>query len=891
VTPSSITGQTLGHYRVLERLGAGGMGEVYRAADLKLGRDIAIKLLPDAFAHDPERLARFEREAHLLAALNHPNIAAIHGLEEAHGLRFLVLELVPGETLGQQLARGPLPADEAVRVMRQVAEALEAAHDRGIIHRDLKPANIKVTPQGQVKVLDFGLAKTYEAGPATTDSSNSPTLTVGSSREGVILGTAAYMSPEQARGRLLDRRTDVWSFGCVFYEALTARPAFRGDTVTDTIAAIVKEEPDWKALPAETPGAVRALLGRCLQKDAQRRPRSLGDAMLVLDEALTAPEAAEVPSAGVAAAQPAAPRWRTAVPWVLAGVLALAVVVANWQLMRATRATPPGATRFLIAPPADVEIPESAFPHVAFSPDGKGLVYVGRPAGKQSQLYWRAFDRLDAQPIPGTADADRPFFSSDGKWVAFTGNRKLKKVSLEGGAPLELCDAEWGGGAWLADGTIVFTPFYAGGLMRVPAAGGQPEQLTTPDATTGELGHWWPQALPDGETILVTLFSAPLERSRIALLSLKTRQLKVILEGGTHARYLPSGHIVFSRGTTLLAVGFDPARRQTFGTPVPVLDGVAFDLSNGNAQYSVSPDGALAYIPEAAFGGESRLVWKDRQGKAQPVTEQPRRYGTPAFSPDGRRVAVTVEGENTDIWVYDLERGGLSRLTFGPATDFHPMWTPDGKRVIYISERPVYNLYWKAADGTGTEEPIWAGPYDTLPGSVSPDGKFVAYVESNPKTQGDILLLPLTGTRQPQPFLNTPFNEQNPAFSPDGRWLAYESYESGRPEVYVVPFPGPGERHQVSTDGGLTPQWARSGGELFYRRRDKLMAVSMRAAPSFSAGRPQEILDLPPLRRSRNWVPAPDGRRFLIVEPLPAKAPAQIHVVLNWAEELKRRVK
>jgi serine/threonine-protein kinase len=872
-----MIGQTIAHYKVTAKLGAGGMGEVYRATDTKLGRDVALKVLPERFAQDAQRMARFEREAQVLASLNHPNIAAIHGLEEGEGMRALVMELVEGPTLAERIAQGPIPLEETLPIAKQIAEGLEYAHEHGVIHRDLKPSNIKVTPEGTVKVLDFGLAKALEGETPATDLSHSPTLTAMGTQAGVILGTAPYMSPEQARGKPVDKRADIWAFGCVLYEVMTGKRAFSGETVSDVLAGVLKSDPDWSTLPAETPPKIRALLHHCLVKDPKHRLHDIADARIEIDETLTQPM--EVPPAVFQRLTP----WRRRLPWAVAALLMGGVLLLLWRLNFLAPSSAEKLVRFSIhlAPTDRLSF---NFPALAISPDGTRLAIVAQ-RGETTQLYLRRLDQLEAIPIAGSEDASIPFFSPDGQWVAFTAGNKLKKVSVSGGSPLVICDTDWGGGSWGPDGYIIFTASYAMGLWRVSAAGGSPEMLTTPDHSKGELGHWWPQILPGGKAVLFTIFSTPIEKARIVVQSVKPGAPRTLIEGASFARYVPTGHIVYVRGGTLLAAPFDLDRLEVTGPPVPVLEDMPFYLSNGNSQFSFSEDGTLVYAPASSLRSESMLAWVDRRGGMTRVTDSRRRYSEPRLSPDGQRLAVTVSTESRDIWVYDLSRGTFTRVTSGAASEFGAIWTPDGKRLIFTSEQPVFDLYWKNADGSGPEEPLLTGKYDKELGSVSLDGKLVAFNENSPETRADLWLLPLEGDHKPKLLLRTHFWEGDPQFSPDGRWLAYISDQSGRHEVYVVPFPGAGERIQISTEGGREPVWRHDGRELFYRSGDKVMAVPIQTKPTFRAGRPQVLFrgDYDP-----GYDVAPDGQRFLMIKTPPESAPRQINVVLNWFEELRR---
>jgi len=891
------TGQMLSHYRLAEKIGEGGMGVVWKAFDTKLDREIAIKVLPEDFAEDAERLARFEREAKLLASLSHSNIAAIHGLEEADGVCFLALELVPGQTLAEMLEAGPLPVDEALDLCRQVAEGLEAAHGSGVIHRDLKPGNVKITPEGQAKILDFGLAKGTkgEVGDSGTDVSRSPTVTTPQTRDGMILGTASYMSPEQARGKPLDKRTDIWSFGCLLYECLTGRMAYSGETVTDILSAILQSDPDWLALPDRTPRRVRRLLERCLEKNLRNRLQDIGDARIEMDKALAGHEwtTSGIRAATVTSATPSGAALRF-LPWVVAAILAVALGAVTWRQLHILPTESKEMLRLSVDLPLAVEF--STRSHVlALSPDGRRLVLVVSRGGT-TQLYLRDLGQPEAVPLPGTEGAWPAFFSPDGEWVGFfdSDDSRLKKVAVRGGAPIVLCDEEvWGGGgSWGADGSIIFTKAIYGGLWRVPASGGTAEMLTEPDASDGELGHWWPQILPGGREVLFTSYRSPIDRARVMVHSLESGNRKTLVEGAVFGRYVPTGHLLYVRGETLFAVPFDLERLEATGPPLPVLDDVGTHPAQAAAQFSFSRNGTLAYISQSILHPPRSLVWVTPDGTEQAVDLEPRTLANPRLSPDGRRLAVSMLVANeTDLWVYELSRGIPSRLTFESGLQEHPIWTADGQRLIYSREDVQFDLYWRPADGTGPEELLYSSEYDLFAESVSPDGTVLAFSEGHPETLGDIWVLPLDGDGKPTPFLRTPFAEGAARFSPDGRWLAYESNESGRLEVYVQAFPGPGSKLQVSTDGGSSSVWSRDGKELFYRDDRKMMAVGIDMGPPLTARRPRILFEgrYERHRLSPNYDVARDGR-FLMIKTPRELAPRQVNIVLNWFEELKRLV-
>jgi Tol biopolymer transport system component len=886
-------GTKLGSYEVVAQIGAGGMGEVYRAHDTKLARDVAIKVLPANFVNDPERLSRFQREARMLAALNHANIATIYGLEQSGGVTCLVMELVPGETLADRIKAGPLPIEEALKIAIQIAEALEAAHEKSIIHRDLKPTNVKVTPEGKVKVLDFGLAKAFEGDVANDDMSNSPTLSAAATMQGVILGTAAYMSPEQARGKAVDKRTDIWAFGCVVYELLTRKQAFHGESTTEILAAVLREEPDWEILPASTPVKIRDLLRRCLQKDANRRARDAGDARIEIEEALAAPVTAELTTAAPTKGIRALGRRGLILSlgtWLFGAAIA---GVAVWNLKPTPQSPPQAVTRTVInLPPGRVLAGFESGPAVAISPDGTRLVYAASQGGIQ-RLYLRAMDSLlEAQSIPDTEGASSPFFSPDSQWLGFLSGGTLKKVSVGGGAAATISHAASGGASWGSQGMIAFPPGNATLLQQVPDAGGAPQPLTRFEK--GNNSHRWPEFLPGGKAVLFAVGRnvADWANAQVAVQTVGTGERRDLIQGGTQPRYVAPGHLVYAQGGSLMAVPFDPERLQIKGASVPVVEGVMQSISSGAAQYSISTTGSLVYVPGGVKGAERKLVWVDRNGAEQPLAAPGHAYESPRFSPDGQRIAVVTDGQ---IWLYDLSRETFTRFTFEGNANSRPVWTPDGKRIAFFSTKDgPLNLFWQLADGSGGLEKLAISDFIHVPDSFSPDGQLLAFHEANPTTGEDILVLRLSD-RKVQPFLRTPFNEADPRFSPDGRWIAYMSDESGRSEIYAQPYPGPGGKWQISTDGGTEPVWNRNERELFYRSGNKMMAVEITTQPNFALGNPRVLFEGPYVLATvpiSNYDVSPDGRRFLMVKPTEQvqAAPTQINVVLNWFEELKRRV-
>ena len=889
VSRGSLIGHTLGRYRIEEQIGAGGMGVVYRAVDTSLSRSVAIKVLPEHCARHADRRSRFEREARLLAALNHKNVAAIHGLETDGDLCFLALEFVPGQTLDERLARDAPDSSEALRIARQIAEALEAAHERGIVHRDLKPANVKITPRGEVKVLDFGLAKALDLLAADPDA---PTAILGETDSGVILGTAAYMSPEQARGKPVDKRTDVWAFGCVLYEMLARRRAFDGQTASDCMAAILGKDADWAAIPASTPAPVVKLLKRCLEKDPQQRLRDIGDARLELDDALAGRH------------EEAAPALRARHTMALTGVAAvliLTAIIAGAVLMSRTAPAAP-IVRFAI-PLAPAEALGPTGNSVRLSADGRQLAWAGVNAHGRSQIYVRQLDQFDGKALDGTAGGISPFFSPDGKWVGYLhpGSRVFRKVALSGGAPAVIAPYEAGTtGTWTANGEILATPQSPGALVRVPAAGGTWSPVTALDGARGDRTHMRGTVLPGGKAILFVVSGTGMvthDDARIAVHSLETGRHKVVVEGGMAPFYSPTGHIVYAREGKLHAVPFDVNRLEVTGPPVTVVSGVFMCVNTGAAHYSIADNGTLAYAPGIILGGRRQLLWVDRQGNADPLSVPEHAYLHPRLSPDDKRLAVEIEGPVHDFWAYEFERGVMSKVTVEGSSHW-PLWTPDGGRLTYRRwVNGAFTMWSLPADRSAPPQRLTEVGRMQSPGSWTPDGRVVAFTQVSFDTEADVFVMDI-GDRLPRAFVQTQFSEGAPRFSPDGRYIGYTSNESGRNEVYVQAYPGPGPKIQVSTEGGSDVLWKRRGGELYYRDGNKMMAVEVSTSGAFRASRPKVLwtgnyahglgsLCGPPGTTSSNYDVTADGQRFLMIRH-EEEAPRRINVVVNWAEELKR---
>ncbi len=877
-------GTRLGGYEISGAIGAGGMGEVYRARDSKLGRDVAIKIIPPLFADSPERVARFEREAQLLAALNHPHIGGIYGLEDSPAGRFLVLELVEGLSLAQHLEAVPggIPVDEALPIAHQIVDALEAAHDKGIIHRDLKPANIMLTPEGQVKVLDFGLARVMDAEPAA-NLAHSPTLTFAATEAGIILGTAAYMSPEQAKGRIADRRTDVWAFGCVLFEMLTGTRAFDGEDVSDTLAAILRGEPDWSAIPPEVPENVRTILRRCLERNRKARIPDISVVRYLLTEPMQPPASASV-------LPPRAARRRT---------LALGaggILRAAWLAVGTPKTGgSPQPMRFTIAPPADAPLAFNATDAmIALSPDGTHMAFVAR--GAAVRLMLRRLDRLDASTLSGTDGARMPFFSPDGRWIGYWAAGSLRKIAVTGGPSRELCRVPVPRGAtWTSNDTIVFASQDAAtGLLAVPAAGGQPVTLTRP---AGGTDHHFPRTLGTRNEVLFSVVPAGGgDGTQVALLDLASREQVTLLNGASSAEYLESGHLVYAASGSLRAVRYNADARRVLGDAVPLEANVMTLSTTGAANYALSRQGHLLFVPGTDNGSSPRrgLTWVDRHGTERPVPTEPAAYSYPRLSPQGDRVAVEIREPSADVWIVDLVRNVSARLTLDDGIDITPLWTADGRRVIFQSTRDgAANLFWQAADGTGTAERLTSGANLQVPNAITRDGRLVL-MELTPEGGPDLMLLRLDGKSTPQPLLRSRHAERNADLSPDERWLVYETNEAGRNEVWVRPFPDvDAGRWQVAASGER-PRWI--GGGIVYMDGGALMSVAVETKPAFRAAKPVKVLDYrylsgPP---GRLFDVSRDGRSFLVVKPEPREqvgGAAPMVLVLNWVEELKAKLR
>jgi serine/threonine-protein kinase len=919
---STLTGRRAGNYEIGALVGAGGMGEVYRGRDTQLNRDVAIKALLPAVAGDTERLARFNREAQVLASLNHPSIAHIHGVEQGPDGPLLVLEFVDGPTLADRIASGALPVDEAIAIAKQVADALEAAHERGVIHCDLKPANIKVDDHGTVKVLDFGLAKALDQGSGIGDqgsgSANSPTITSPAmTQAGMILGTAAYMSPEQAKGRVVDKRSDVWAFGCVLYEMLTGTRAFGGEDVTDTIAAVVRGEPDWSKLPEGTPSWIRLLLRRCLEKDRKARIADISVARFLIEEKIGNAEAAAGGSS------------RTALMIAATAAVIALIGAAAWTWSSGTTTAPASLVQFEIRPPQSMRLLfGNQGPTLAVAPDGSFVVYRAmRPegGGRQSDvLMIRAWNELEARELPDTRLGRAPFISPDGRWVGFFGIGDLRKVPVAGGPAVDICRYRGapGGASWGDDNHIVFSSSEFEGLQRVSADGGEVMPLTSlarPKRDRAVLPH----VLPGSRFVLFTEVDTTVLGWSVKAVEVATGAVKTVVNDAFQAAYSATGHLVYATTTpqaamqrqgraSLRAMRFDGARAEPASDPVTILDPIAFAPNTLTGSFGLSRDGTLVYVPElpSVRNLERQLMWVDRKGVETAIPAPLRNYGTVRLSPDGGRVVMDVNLENAGIWIWDLSRQTFAPVNRDQSLNSIPIWMPDGRRVIWSSTRAGGNpkLVVQAADGTGTAEQISAGAGTQFATSVSSDGRTVLMFGTAQSATGSFdigTVTPSGAAADPKVIVAAPGREFGGELSPDGKWLAYHSDESGEPQVYVRPYPNTdGGRWQVSNAGGSRAAWSRNGRELFYLNREGMLMSVPILPPTggeFSAGLPVQVLKTAYVAGRtllgldvRAYDVSVDGQRFLMLkEPQQDSGDAQpprLVVVLNWGEELKAKL-
>jgi serine/threonine-protein kinase len=896
-------GDFIGPYEILGWLGAGGMGVVYRAFDSRLGREVAIKLIPEAAAMDAGRVHRFEQEARAAGQLNHPNILAVYDVGTHSGTPYIVSELLEGVPLRSLLSAGALAPRRAIDYARQTAEGLAAAHDKAIVHRDVKPDNLFITHEGRVKILDFGIAKL-----TGTDEEPGRTGSPTDTAPGMVVGTVGYMSPEQVRGEPVDSRSDIFNCGTVLYEMLTGRPAFARGTAAEVMAAILKEDPR-EPLPATVSPALERIVSRCLEKARQARFQSARDLAFGLDVLTgTTPVAAVDPVMVQRRAW-----WRQPlVPWALAAALAAGLALAMWRW--AAPGTSPPSTPLHVSAELGTDAPLAPL-NVQFggaatiSPDGTAVAFVAQRADdERPQLYVRRLDQLRALPLAGTAGALAPFFSADGQWIGFFADGKLKKIAITGGAAIVLADApSTRGGAWSDDNTIVFSPHQLAGthLLRVSSEGGAAKPLTT--LADGEAIHLWPQVLPGGTAVLYTSASAPgaYNEANLVLHQLPSGTRKVVQRGGYHGRYLPSGHLVYIHDGTLFAVPFDRDRQEVTGPPVPTLEGLASNSITGGAQFAVSASGTAVYLPGPTVGGGTPLHWMGPDGKTTPVRPTSASWTNVLFAPDGQRLAMDIrEGGSADIWILEWAHGGLTRLTADPAEDRQPVWAPDGERIAFASNRAdnaTMNLYWQRTDGTAQVERLTVSTNQQYPTSWHPSGRYLLFEEESRPLNVDVMVLPLerdatSGWKagKPTALLNGPSIEGGAVFSPDGRWIAYASNESGRPEVYVQPFPGPGAKRLISTGGGSLPTWSRSKQELFYGVNGRIMVAAFTAdTDTFhpEAPRPWSEGRYQTRGKSRMFDLHPDGERVALApapRTLGRSNPDSVVFVFNFFDELRR---
>ena len=882
-----LPSQRLGPYEILSGIGAGGMGEVYRARDTRLDRIVAVKILSDHIAERAGLRERFDREARTIASLNHPHICTLYDIGSQDGIDYLVMEYLEGKTLAEHLKKGPLPLSQTLQYAIEIADALDKAHRKGITHRDLKPSNIMLTKSG-TKLLDFGLAKLkQETAPANISLSKLPTANDAITQQGTILGTLQYMAPEQLEGKEADTRTDIFAFGTVVYEMATGKKAFEGKSQASLIAKILETEPPpISSLQPMTPPAFDRVVRKCLAKEPEKRWQAASD---ICDELKWIAEERAPKTLPTAVA--VAPS-RISRLWMLISAVAclIAASFAAFAVWILKPAAPKPVIRFAMSlPPGQrLDISRSA---IAISPDGTHLVYAAGPSNLTTQLYVRALDGLEANPIPGTGGGGDPFFSPDSQWIGFTTPGKLMKLSLRGGAPVSLVDLNFAGffgASWGSRGRIALVPQLFGPVQQIPDTGGNLQPLTRLDKVEGT--HRWPEFLPDGKSILFTALQSA-NTSNISAQMLGTGERRDLRLTGSFPHYAPSGHLVYVQGTNLMAVPFNPQRLAITGAAVPVIVGVL--SAGGIAQYSFSLTGTLIYVPGSVQAAGLKLVWVDRKGTEQPLPAPAHNYVLPKVSPDGRRVAVGIEESDSQIWLYDLGRDTLTRLTLEGNANIDPVWTPDGKRVVF--KGTGNRLFWQPGDGSAGAEALTNSELATnnVPGSWTPDGQVLVFMEINPNTGYDLYTLPLKDGK-PRPFLRTPSLETAPRFSADGHFIAYASDESGRIEIYVRPYPGPGGKWQISTEGGSEPVWNPNGKELFYRSGNKVMAVEITTQPIFSAGKPRMLFEGPYVPSPRSFADydvSPDGQRFLMLKRSEeAQAPAEINVVLNWFEELKQKV-
>lgn len=912
-------GHKLGPYEIISPLGAGGMGEVYRARDSKLKREVAIKVLPEDVASNPERLARFQREAEVLASLNHPHIAHVYGFENPpdhlrqgfggqEGGHLLVMELVEGEDLAERIARGPIPLDEALPLARQIAEALEAAHDAGIVHRDLKPANVKVRPDGTVKVLDFGLAKAFEQGSGSGDQgsghlANSPTMTSPAmtrlrqgyggqaTQPGIILGTAAYMSPEQAKGKPVDKRADIWAFGCVLYEMLTGKRAFKGDDVTEIITSVMRDTPDWQALPFETPSDLRTLLRRCIEKDPRKRAPHMAIARMEIDDAMASTgELVHGPTDD----RPLVNTRTMAAVAIVAGSIAL---IVGWALGRSAAPAPPpaAAIRFQFDGPLSVQFNQRVIAFLRVAPDGKRVAYIGYPRGRPASIWVHSFSDGTAREYENTTGVATFFWSPDSRYIAFHAPGQLNRLDVTSGTVQQLAATNSAGfGTWAADGTILFG---TDRIMRVSASGGQPEPVTTIDGKKGDLRHVRPSFLPDGRHFVFTAINTDGSKSTLHLGELGSTTTRILDTIPSSADYVNPGYLVFARDGKLMARPFDAAAGQWTGEAIVVADSVR-QQTLGAAAFSASPGGVIAYDSSSLFGGDLELEWVARDGRPAGIFGQLTGAHTIALAADETSVALETSGgaSGNAVWIHDGARGTRTRLTFDKSAQGHPVWSPEGRRLVFFDGQPgsMTRLLIKVVNGTRDAEPL-LGPNDQTPTTKQPtdwsrDGRYIVYEELSGDRGFELKYVDLNGDRKPAVAISTPFSERLGQLSPDGKLIAYEANESGEPQIYVAPFPDASMRWTISNRGGVKPRWSYNGRELVFVDLDgTLQSVAINLSGGFRAGVPTPLFALNGIDTDGyNYAISRDGTRFLVMRPSQKGPQPRINVIMNWPATVAR---
>lgn len=883
-----MIGQSISHYRILEKLGEGGMGVVYKAQDTKLNRLVALKFLPQQVSASESDKARFLQEAQAAAALNHPNICTIYGIEEHEKQTFIVMEFVEGKTLREK--KEAVSSKQAIEIGIQIADGLAAAHEKGIVHRDIKPENIMIRKDGIAQIMDFGLAKLRASGSKITR------LT----KEGSTVGTAGYMSPEQVQGQDTDHRTDIYSLGVLLYELIAGQSPYKGVHETAIMYEIVNEDPaPLSSIKPDVDPELDAMVLDCMAKDPMDRVQSVAELARNLRRfkrestrqrvsRITTTRQAFRPT--LPEVQIEKPSWKRFFWPALVGLVAIVALFFAWRLLRTGPSLDRPVLRFSVNLPTGAGLDFGfGFSPLAISPDGKYLAYTSSDVGKRG-LTLRPMDQFTAQTLPGTEDAADPFFSPDGQWIAFFQQDKLQKVSVFGGAPQEICEVKGNlrGGWWAPDNSIYYGHINKG-VQRVPAGGGRPEEATSLDTANGEISHRFPQLLPDGRTLIFTIKHSSISSFNEAVIvaqRLGTNERRVLIRGGTYGRYVPTGYLVYARGKSLYAAPFDYRQLEIKGPPAPILDGGMLNEGSGAAGFDFSRTGFLVYVPGGPLPfANNTLGWIDRRGRSDSLSGGSKSFFDASISPDGQKIAVTLTAANDDIWVYHITRGTLTRLTFGGGNSYSPLWTPDGKYVVYNSEKGrSSNIFWKPWDGSGAEERLTESVNGQVPNSWSPDGKLLAFQEA-----GDIWILPTENERKPWPFLQSSFNDHHAAFSPSGHLMAYASDESGKDEVYVVPFPKRGAKWQISIGGGSWPMWSRNGKELFYLKDKSVMQIDVTLQPAFSWSVPRKLFDLPP-----TWFRiidlAPDGQRFLVgLSRSQELRTTQVNVVLEWFKELDEK--